>query len=119
MSVSDHAHLSVSDHAHLSVSDHAHLSVSDHAHLPVSDHAHLSVSDHAHLSVSDHACRIEMHLAKIKTKFKYYLLGQTVTLLNLLYDIWLAILMKKGPFFAVIDILIIFSTIAPRCKLRM
>ena len=56
--------------------------------------------------------RIQMHLSKIKTKFKYYPLDQTVTLLNLLYDIWLAILMKKYPFFAVTDILIIFSTIA-------
>ena len=28
-------------------------------------------------------------------------------------------LMKKDLFFAVTDILIIFSTIAPRCKLRM
>ena len=62
---------------------------------------------------------LSIHLSKIKTKFKYYPLDQTVTLLNLLYDIWLAILMEKDPFFAVTDILIIFSTIAPRCKLRM
>ena len=62
---------------------------------------------------------LSIQLSKIKTKFKYYPLDQTVTSLNLLYDIWLAILMKKDPFFAMIDILIIFSTIAPRCKLRM
>ena len=88
-------------------------------HLSVSDHTHLSNRSHTLVEYRSCTCRMEMHLSKIKTKFKYYPLDQTVTLLNLLYDIWLAILMKKDPFFAVTDILIIFSTIAPRCKLRM
>ena len=35
-------------------------------------------------------------------QFKYYPLDQSVTLLKLLYDIWLAMLMKEDPFFAVV-----------------
>ena len=57
-----------------------------------------------------------IHLSKIKTKFKYYPLDQTVTLLNLLYDIWLAILMKKDPFFAVTDINIQHNSLDASCE---
>ena len=51
---------------------------------------------------SEKSCREVKKLSKSETKFKYYPLDQSVTSLNLLYDLWLAMSMKNDPFFAVV-----------------